>query len=61
MSFVIPETRPQDEMKMNLDFSGEHDFAIANLNSMSPYSGSYFPKNQDYYNRYVSLFDVSIK
>ena len=56
-----PKTRPQDNMKFHPDFSGEHDFAIANLTLISPYSGGYFPQNQEKYNKYVSLEGVSEK
>jgi hypothetical protein len=57
--FFLPETRPQDNLKINSELPSEHDFAMANLNSMSPYSGAYFPKKQDHYNRYLTLQDVS--
>jgi hypothetical protein len=61
VGWVLPDTRPQDDVKINADFPSEHDFAIANQNAMSPYLGGVFPKNQDYYNRYASFFGVSDK
>ncbi|MHA1667195.1 MAG: sulfotransferase family protein [Candidatus Heimdallarchaeaceae archaeon] len=57
----LPETRPQDNVRINTEFASEHDFAIANVSSMSPYSGAYFPKNQDFYNKYVSLEGLTEK
>jgi hypothetical protein len=60
MSFG-PKTRPQDNMKFHPKFSGEHDFAIANLTLMSPYSGGYFPQNQEKYNKFAALEGVSEK
>ena len=57
----LPETRPQDDYKINPDTPNEHDFAIANLSSMSPYSGAYFPKNQFHYIRYATLEGLTEK
>jgi len=58
---VLPETRPQDDWKINPNVPSEHDFAIANLSSMSPYVGAYFPENQEFYNKYVTLENMSEK
>jgi hypothetical protein len=52
--WFLPETRPQDDVKIGVDAPHEHGFAIANICSMSIYSGTYFPLNQGYYNRYAS-------
>ncbi|GAH05471.1 unnamed protein product, partial [marine sediment metagenome] len=43
------------------DAPHEHDWAVANICSMSPYTGSYFPLNQDYYTRYASLEGLTEK
>lgn len=59
--FFLPETRPQDNLKIDSELPSEHDFAMANLNSMSPYSGAYFPNKQEYYNKYLTLEGVSEK
>ncbi len=61
LNLFLPETRPQDDLKITADLPSEHDFAIANLSSMSPYSGAYFPNNQDAYNKYVTLEGLSEK
>ena len=61
LNLFLPETRPQDDLKITADLPSEHDFAIANLSSMSPYSGAYFPDNQDAYNKYVTLEGLSEK
>ncbi len=61
LNLFLPETRPQDDLKITSDLPSEHDFAIANLSSMSPYSGAYFPNNQDAYNKYVTLEGLSEK
>jgi len=58
---VLPETRPQDDWKINPNVPSEHDFAIANLSSMSPYVGGYFPENQEFYNKYATLEDMTDK
>lgn len=52
--WFLPSTRPQDDVKIGVDAPHEHGFAIANLCSMSVYSGTYFPLNQEYYNRYAA-------
>ncbi len=52
--WFLPETRPQDDVKIGVDAPHEHGFAIANICSMSIYSGTYFPLNQEFYNRYAS-------
>ncbi len=57
----LPETRPQDDVKIGVDAPHEHDWAVANICSMSPYTGSYFPLNQDYYSRYASLEGLTAK
>ncbi|MCE7748788.1 MAG: sulfotransferase [Candidatus Heimdallarchaeota archaeon] len=61
LNLFLPETRPQDDLKITSDLPSEHDFAIANLSSMSPYSGAYFPDNQDAYTKYVTLEGLSEK
>ncbi len=60
-SLFLPETRPQDNLKIYADLPSEHDFAIANISSTSPYSGAYFPDNQDFYIKYVTMEDMSDK
>ncbi len=52
--WFLPETRPQDDVKIGVDAPHEHGFAIANICSMSIYSGTYFPLNQEFYSRYAS-------
>ena len=59
--WFLPETRPQDDVKIGVDAPHEHDFAIANLSSMSPYVGVYFPDNQDLYNKYATLEGMTDK
>jgi hypothetical protein len=60
-SLFLPETRPQDDLKIYADIPSEHDFALANLSSTSPYSGAYFPENQDFYIKYVTMEDFDEK
>ena len=55
LAIFLPPTRPQDDMKMHNDFPSEHDFAIVNMSSMSPYAGACFPKKQKFYNKFVTF------
>ncbi|MCE7742385.1 MAG: sulfotransferase [Candidatus Heimdallarchaeota archaeon] len=61
MGIFLPETRPQDSLRITSELASEHDFAIANLSAMSPYTGAYFPGNQDEYTKYVTLEGLSDK
>ncbi|MDX2361541.1 MAG: sulfotransferase [Crocinitomicaceae bacterium] len=40
----IPETRPQDNVKMSIDSPKEEEFAMANMTSTSYMFGFYFPR-----------------
>jgi hypothetical protein len=55
----IPETRPMDDVSMNADFPQEDQYAVGAFSPYSYYHGWCFPKNMDFYNRYVLMDDVS--
>ncbi len=54
----LPETRPMDDVKMNVDYPYEEEYALANLSPHSFYHGWYFPYNMHmYFDRYVLFKD----
>lgn len=55
----IPETRPMDNVSMHADFPQEDQYAVGAFSPYSYYHGWCFPKNMDFYNRYVLMDDVS--
>lgn len=55
----LPETRPQNNVEIGVDSPHEHEWAIANLCSLSPYFGAYFPLNVEFYSRYALFKDLS--
>ena len=58
-NFFLPKTRPQDDVKINADTPHEHEFAIANICSVSPSFLFYFPLNTEFYRRYAILKNLS--
>lgn len=59
LGLFLPETRPQDDVKFGVDSPHEHEIAIANLCSMSPFLGGYFPLNVEFYGRYALFKGLS--
>jgi hypothetical protein len=55
----MPENRLVDEMDLGLDTPFEDEFAIANMTGYSMLCGVTFPRNSAYYERYLTLRDVS--
>jgi len=57
----IPDKRPMDDVKMDADFPQEDEYALGAFSPYSYYHGWCFPKNMDFYNRFVCFNDVSKK
>ena len=55
----IPDKRPMDDVKMDADFPQEDEYALGAFSPYSYYHGWCFPKNMDFYNRFVCFNDVS--
>jgi hypothetical protein len=55
----IPDKRPMDDVIMDADLPNEDEYAIGGVSVYSYYHGWCFPRNMDFYNRYVWLDDVS--
>jgi hypothetical protein len=55
----LPKKRPMDDISVMPEFPQEEEFAIAALCPYSPYHELCFPRNATYYNRYISMDNVS--
>ncbi len=54
MGILMPDKRPSDNVKLNVNYPQEEEFALSNLSTASYYHFFYFPENVDeYFNRYV--------
>lgn len=63
-SFVtvsLPEKRPMDDITMGADLPQEDEFALAASSIYSGNHGLCFPRNAEFYNRFVFMEDVSQK
>jgi hypothetical protein len=63
-SFValsLPEKRPMDDVTMGIDLPQEDEFALAAFSTCSANHGLCFPRNAEYYNRFVFMEDVPQK
>lgn len=57
----IPKKRPMDDVVMQSDFPQEDQYALGAFSKFSYYHGWCFPKNMDYYNRFVLMEKISRK
>lgn len=55
----LPPTRPQDDLELGADLPQEEEYGIGNLSPFSFYNGWCFPRNMEFYYRYVCLDNVS--
>ncbi|MCA6079204.1 sulfotransferase family protein [Fulvivirga sedimenti] len=54
MGFIMPDKRPSDNVKLNVDYPQEEEFALCNLTEASYYHFFYFPDDTtEYFDRYV--------
>jgi len=63
-SFValsVPEKRPMDDVTMGTDLPQEDEFALAAFSTYSANHGLCFPRNAEFYNRFVFMEDVPQK
>jgi hypothetical protein len=62
MKSQIPEKRPGDNVRLNVAFPQEEEFALTNINPMNYYQFMYFPADhQEYYNKYIRFDDMPEK
>jgi len=60
MRINIPESRPADNVKLNVDFPQEDEFAFCNVNHNGYYNFYYFPKSyKRFYNRSIHHLDLT--
>jgi len=60
MSLNMPEKRPSDNVKLNVDYPQEDEFALGNLCPYSYYNFFYFPEDyREFYQHYVRFKGVS--
>jgi len=55
----LPKKRPMDDVAMGADLPQEDEYAIGALSPYSYYHGWCFPKNMEFYNKFVCMEDVS--
>lgn len=61
-NFVLPETRPMDNLQMDSSLPFEEEFALANTSQLSLCNGYFFPKTiKDVFDKCVLLQDEAIK
>ena len=59
MRLSMPETRPADNVKLNVDYPQEEEFAIGNVNPYNFYYFWYFPdQHRELYEKYVRFEGV---
>ena len=62
MGVIMPDKRPSDNVKLNVDYPQEEEFALCNLTEASYYHFFYFPDDTtEYFNRYVRFSHGSEK
>ena len=54
-------TRPEDNVPLGADLPQEEEYAIGNISPYSFYNGWCFPKNMEFYYRFVCMEDVPKK
>lgn len=62
MRALIPEKRPGDNVRLNVAFPQEEEFALTNINPLNYYQFMYFPKDYaEYYDKYIRMNGLSDK
>jgi hypothetical protein len=59
LSWLVPPTRPMDEMPQSFSSPQEDEFAPLLLSFCSPYIGISFPARIDHYSRFLTFRDAS--
>lgn len=54
----LPATRPQDSIVLGADLPQEEEYGIGNISPYSFYHGWCFPKNRDFYYKFVHLDSI---
>lgn len=59
--YSLPEKRPMDDVVMDADLPQEEEYAVGAFFPYSYYNGWCFPRNMEFYNRFVCMEDVPQK
>jgi len=56
MRSLIPDKRPGDNVRLNVAFPQEEEFALTNINPLNYYQFMYFPADyNEYYDKYIRM------
>lgn len=58
-SMLMPERRPQDNVRMEVGMPQEDEFGLCVATLCSPYLGWMFPHREQHYDRYLTMRDVA--
>jgi len=62
MKIMIPEKRPGDNVRLNVTFPQEEEFALTNINPWNYYQFMYFPfYYEEYYSKYIRFDNMPDK
>lgn len=61
LNFFMPNTRPQDNIKITASAPSEEEHPLTNLTEKSGMMSMFFPKNRSYYDKYNLFLDTSPK
>ena len=62
MRALIPEKRPGDNVRLNVAYPQEEEFALTNINPWNYYQFMYFPEDyEEYYKKYIRFENASDK
>jgi hypothetical protein len=56
---IMPKTRPMDNVPVSLDSPQEDEQALFLASLLSPIGGWIFPRHESYYDRYLTLHNIS--
>lgn len=58
-AWMIPDKRPMDNVALSFQSPQEDEFAPLLISLLSSYLGVSFPRNENFYNRYLTFHDAS--
>lgn len=59
IAFFLPERRPQDNVRVEMNMPQEEEFGLCTATLCSPYVGWMFPSREEHYERYLTFREVS--
>jgi len=58
LSWMMPSTRPMDNVRQSLQAPNEDEFALNTMTFLSPYMSWVFPRGADRYDKYLTLREI---